>query len=317
MAIGFSHSASGDPEAIFMLQPLLSDAVDFVRQGALLASALVLMQQSNAQVQTLSDFRLRIAELVKDKYPAVLTKIGAIVAAGIIDAGGRNCAVTLKSSGGFLKHSACAGLALWAQSWYWYPMFHFFSLALTPTLLIGLNSNFEMPSDFSTLCSASAGLFAYPPQTIEKQEAKKERVATVILSTTLKHQVREKAKDRQNASFLTPENSVQRALARLQQEPQEPQEPVLHEGLVKLPLSKLPNPSRVTQMQVGSCAFDLQQRFVPVATTIKPSGVVILADQEPGLPQKITKFNDFCQVQNEAGLPCPFEWPGTGNRLPI
>merc|ERR1712078_254727 len=92
------------------------------------------------------------------------------------------------------------GTALWVQSWYWYPMFHFFSLALTPTVLIGLNSNFDMPTDFSVICSGSPDLFAYPPLTTEKQETKKERVATAILSTTLKHKVREKSKDKHKAS---------------------------------------------------------------------------------------------------------------------
>merc|ERR1712159_590404 len=141
--------------------------------GALMATALVVMQQSSAQVHMLGSFRNKITELVKDKYPSTLTKVGAIVAAGIMDAGGRNCAVALQSSSGFLKHSACAGLVLWLQSWYWYPMFHFFSLALTPTMIVGLNSNFEMPEDFSLQCLASSELFAYPPETTEKRERKK------------------------------------------------------------------------------------------------------------------------------------------------
>jgi len=306
MAIGFSHSASGDSCAINLLQPLLSDAIDFVRQGALLASALVLMQQSNAQVQTLADFRFKISGLVKDKHTAALTKIGAIIAAGIIDAGGRNSAVALESSGGFLSLSACAGLALWAQSWYWYPMFHFFSLALTPTVLIGLNSRFEMPADFSVLCSASCELFAYPSQTTEKQEAKKERVATVILSTTLKHEVREKAKDRDKASRSISEDAIEPVLECIQKESQDSGS---HEGIVRLPRWELRNPSRITQIQVRACEFDLERRFVPVATTLKPRGIIMLTDRAPGLPQQVTTFYDSSRDQNEAGLPCPFEWP--------
>lgn len=310
MAIGLSHSASGDPDAISLLQPLLGDAVDFVRQGALMASALVLMQQSTAQVKTLSDFRVRIAELVKDKYPATLTKIGAIVAAGIIDAGGRNSSLALESAGGFLKRSACAGVALWAQSWYWYPMFHFFSLTLTPTVLIGLNSNFEMPADFSVLCSSSADLFAYPPQTTEKQETKKARVATVILSTTLKHKVREKAKDKELVADAIPQHTAEGSLACAEESP----DPV-DEQLVKVPCCKLPNPSRLTMKQEQFCTFDLGQRFIPVAGTIKPVGIVMLADRDPSQPQQVSTFNNLPRAQDEADLPSPFEWPVTETSL--
>ena len=37
---------------------------------------------------------------------------------------------------------------------------------------------------------------------------------------------------------------------------------------------RLSNPSRLTQIQMKSCKFDLEQRFVPVATTIKTHGII-------------------------------------------
>ena len=309
MAIGLSHPASGDVDAIALLQPLQTDAIDFVRQGALMATALVVMQQSSAQVHMLGSFRNKITELVKDKYPSTLTKVGAIIAAGIMDAGGRNCAVALQSSSGFLKHSACAGMALWVQSWYWYPMFHFFSLALTPTVLIGLNSNFDMPTDFSVICSGSPDLFAYPPLTTEKQETKKERVATAILSTTLKHKVREKAKDKHKASSSASDpdaTSISLSNADLTS----PQEPLDACAQVTVGSSfRLSNPSRLTQIQMKSCKFDLEQRFVPVATTIKTHGIIMLADREPSTMPQITRFHDFARAVNESALPTAFEWP--------
>jgi 26S proteasome regulatory subunit N2 len=227
-----------------------------------------------------------------------------------MDAGGRNCAVALQSSRGFLKHSACAGLALWAQSWYWYPMFHFFSLALTPTVLIGLNSNFDMPTDFSVICSGSSDLFAHPPLTTEKQETKKERVATAILSTTLKHKVREKAKDKQKVPSSASEPDITSILlsnANLTS-PREPLDPACAEVTVGSSF-RLPNPSRLTQIQMQSCKFDLEQRFIPVATIIKTSGIIMLADQEPGTMPQITKFHDFAQAINESASPTAFEWP--------
>ena len=215
----------------------------------------------------------------------------------------------MQSSSGFLKHSACAGMALWVQSWYWYPMFHFFSLALTPTVLIGLNSNFDMPTDFSVICSGSPDLFAYPPLTTEKQETKKERVATAILSTTLKHKVREKAKDKHKASSSASDpdaTSISLSNADLTS----PQEPLDACAQVTVGSSfRLSNPSRLTQIQMKSCKFDLEQRFVPVATTIKTHGIIMLADREPSTMPQITRFHDFARAVNESALPTAFEWP--------
>ena len=44
MAVGISCAGTGLSEAVDLLEPLTADAVDFVRQGALLAMAMVLMQ---------------------------------------------------------------------------------------------------------------------------------------------------------------------------------------------------------------------------------------------------------------------------------
>merc|ERR1712072_1433481 len=65
--------ASGDP------------VEDDIAELALMATALVVMQQSSAQMHMLGSFRNKITELVKDKYPSTLTKVGAIIAAGIMD----------------------------------------------------------------------------------------------------------------------------------------------------------------------------------------------------------------------------------------
>ena len=50
MAVGISCANTGMQSALNLLEPLRADAVDFVRQGALIATALVLMQQPEAKV---------------------------------------------------------------------------------------------------------------------------------------------------------------------------------------------------------------------------------------------------------------------------
>ncbi len=49
--------------------------------------------------------------------PQVMCKMGAIVAAGILDAGGRNATIGLRSRSGYFRRTSVVGLALFTQYW--------------------------------------------------------------------------------------------------------------------------------------------------------------------------------------------------------
>jgi 26S proteasome regulatory subunit N2 len=147
-AVGIACAGTASKEATDLLQPLLEDQSDFVRQGALMSMALVLQQASEARSPAVKKFRDHLKTVVTDKHQPVITKSGAIIAAGILEAGGRNVVMSLRSRGGFMKMGGAVGVMMFLQSWYWYPLYHFLSLALSPTMLIGLNKDFDMPTNF-------------------------------------------------------------------------------------------------------------------------------------------------------------------------
>ena len=120
----------------------------------MLGLAMVYMQQSEARVPKAKAFRERLAAVIPDKHQSTMTKLGAILATGILDAGGRNVTLSMQSRSGFTKASAVVGLALWCQYWYWYPLMHFMSLAFSPTFLIGLNKDLKIPAKFTAKCAA-------------------------------------------------------------------------------------------------------------------------------------------------------------------
>jgi 26S proteasome regulatory subunit N2 len=95
MALGLACAATGLPEAVGILERMLDDGVDFVRQGALLALGLVLQQEAEAHLPKAKAIRDRLLALSTDKHQTTMTKMGAILALGIIDAGGRNAVVSL------------------------------------------------------------------------------------------------------------------------------------------------------------------------------------------------------------------------------
>lgn len=140
MAVGIAMAGTGDSESIAMLEPMLDDMTDYVRQGALIGTAMLYMQQSDScNGRKIRSFRERLSSIISEKHQSTLTKMGAILSTGVIDAGGRNCSLTLGSRNSFTKMTSAVGLVLWLQHWHWYPMMHMFSLAVTPTYTIGLN----------------------------------------------------------------------------------------------------------------------------------------------------------------------------------
>jgi 26S proteasome regulatory subunit N2 len=207
LAIGISCIGTAFKDALDLLQPMLHDQVDFVRQGACIALAFVLMQISEARSPAVKKFRDHLTSIVSDKHQTILSKSGAILATGILDAGGRNVVVSLQSRAGFMKMGGVVGLMLFLQHWYWYPLKLFLSLSFSPTMMIGLNKDFDLPKSFTVKCSAPPSMFAYPKHE-EKKEDKREKVVTAVLSTTVKTRAREARKEaRKLGRVLSKDNS--------------------------------------------------------------------------------------------------------------
>lgn len=197
MALGISCAGTGNKEAIALLEPMTNDPINFVRQGALVASALILIQQTEGLNSKSKEYRAMYAKVIADKHDDVMAKFGAILAQGIIDAGGRNVTVSLQSKTGHTNLPAVVGLLVFTQFWYWFPFSHFISLAFTPTAVIGLNSNLQMPK-IQYKSNAKPSLYGYPAPLEEKKEKEREKISTAVLSITakaLKKEAEKKGKD--------------------------------------------------------------------------------------------------------------------------
>jgi 26S proteasome regulatory subunit N2 len=269
MAVGIGCAGSGMAEAVALLEPMLDDSVDYVRQGAMLAMAMVLQQHSDASNLKVKIFREKLAKIVSDKHQSLMTKMGAILATGIINAGGRNVVISMKSRIGAPKMSAIVGMAVWLQYWYWYPFLHFLSLTFQPTALIGLTKDLKIPTSFMTNCNAKASLFAPPKHLEVKKEEKKERVTTAVLSTTARAKAREARKEaKEKAGEKKDEKAEEKKDEKADamqvdgekkdgedEKKKKAKEPATHQ---------LQNPARLTLSQQAHVTFDLSQRYVPI-----------------------------------------------------
>lgn len=196
MALGIACAGTGLDEAIDLLEPMMKDSVDFVRQGALIALSMILIQQTDVMNPKVGTIRKQLQKVVSDRHEDAMAKFGCALALGIIDAGGRNCTIGLQTQTGNLNMTAIVGMAVFTQYWYWFPFTHFLSLAFIPTSIIGVDSDLEIPS-FKFYSATRPSLFDYPPEQETKQEEAPEKVKTAVLSTTAQAKRRKQAKERQ------------------------------------------------------------------------------------------------------------------------
>jgi len=198
MALGIACAGTGLKEAIALVEPLMNDPVNYVRQYALVASALITIQQTEAICPKVKQIRETYTKVIADKHEDSIAKFGAILAQGIIDAGGRNATVSLQSRAGQNHMPSIVGIFVFSQFWYWFPLSHFLSLAFTPACIIGLNCNLKMPK--IQFCSnAKPSVYAYPEALQPPKKEEKEKVSTAILSITAKAKARQKKANQEEA----------------------------------------------------------------------------------------------------------------------
>ena len=344
MAVGIAMAGTGDAESVALLEPMLTDMADHVRQGALLGTAMIYMQQSDTcNHRKIKTFRDKLASLISDKHQTTLTKMGAIISTGLLDFGGRNSAFSLGSRNGFTKMTSAVGLVLWLQHWHWYPLMHMLSLAATPTATIGLNKGFKYPKKFEIQCNAKPSAYAYPKKLEEKKEEKKLRVETVALSTTAKNKARlarkrakedtESGEDGEGTSMDVDKKEEDDKPKENGEEDKKDDKAIDSmdvdggEGAEKAELEKskpkkkrepeptlfrISNPARITAAQADVCTFDANQRYKPIRPEEKPYGVIMLTDSTPGEEEDLGAVKTPAQ-EDEADPPAAFEWTPPGH----
>ncbi|KAF1872879.1 hypothetical protein Lal_00015982 [Lupinus albus] len=295
LAVGISCAGTGLSEAISLLEPLTSDVVDFVRQGALMAMAMVLVQTSEASDSRVGTFRRQLEKIILDKHEDTMSKMGAILASGILDAGGRNVTIRLLSKTKHDKITAVVGLAVFSQFWYWYPLIYFISLSFSPTAFIGLNYDLKSPK-FEFLSHAKPSLFEYPKPTTVPTTTSAVKLPTAVLSTSAKAKARAKKAEEQkvNAEILSGSDSTSAApgagkgksASEKDDDSMQVDSPREKKSEPEPSFEILTNPARVIPAQEKFIKFLQDSRYVPVK--LAPSGFVLLKDLRPTEPEVLS-----------------------------
>lgn len=287
LAVGISCAGTASKAALELLEPMTRDDKDFVRQGAFIAIAMVLIQTSAVEEPAVTKYRQLFAERIAYKHEALMAKFGAILASGIIDAGGRNVTISLQSQSGHLNPSGIVGLCVFTQYWYWYPLIHFLSMSFVPTTIIGLSGDL-VPPEWSFVSNAPPSRFAYPEPYKAPTAVTTTAVKAAVLSTAKK--ARQRAA--QKAADKTPEGKDDKATSSTSataatpaaaSPSSQPEKDAAKEPEAAFEI--LHNPARVTPNQLGVISFQTEHRWIPIdPLRCKRGGIIMLFDSTPTEP---------------------------------
>ncbi|XP_022903059.1 26S proteasome non-ATPase regulatory subunit 1-like [Onthophagus taurus] len=297
MALGIACAGTGLREAIAILEPMIKfDSVNFVRQGALIATAMILIQQNEQTCPKVPLFRRYYYELTTNKHEDVMTKFGAILAQGIIDAGGRNVTLSLQSRTGHTNMLAVVGTHIFTQYWYWFPLTHCLSLAFTPSCVIALNADLKMPKlDFKS--NVKPSMFAYPPPLEEKKREEREKISTVVLSSVARQRKRDNEKKQHHK---VEEMKVDEEKKKEEPKKKEPE-----------PTSEtLNNPARALRGQLKYVSIVEGCQYVPMKD-VSIGGIIMVRNTKPGeeeIVESVSVMGPKVAEENEPEPPEPFEW---------
>lgn len=317
MAIGIACMGTGMPVAVSMLEKLTSDASDFVRQGALIGLAMVLMHHTEERSPKSVEMRKTFEATWSAKLEDVITRFGAVLASGLVDAGGRNGVVALTSATGHPRMSAIVGLAMFTQFWYWYPLVHFIGLSIKPAALICLNRELKMPK-LKVQCNSNEELFAYVPVGPPEKQKETNSAPKAVLSVTAKHMAKamrraqrrkeneEKTDDKMDTKDddLTTGGGKDVDEAGIGEAGEKDTSGKDSGPDTKKPgFTVLENPCRVLSEQEEYMSWDVdgqnEQRYVPVLEG-RMSGIVMMADRRRGEEEDIIELSSLGNASGAA-----------------
>ncbi|KAL7712588.1 26S proteasome non-ATPase regulatory subunit [Entamoeba marina] len=312
LALGIAGASSNNPHVIKLLEPLLKDPTDFVKQGAYIAMGMVYMEASVKESPNITKFVDGLQEKIMSKSEGMLTQFGCILGLGVLNAGGRNCCITMTNVLGTFNMKAIAGLVLFSQYWYWYPFTLTLSLAFTPTTIIGVTPDLKVAKTFQYCSNAPTSTFDYLPMTKPKTKTGPAKMNQTTLSYTKKALG---TSTNLSSSLLVTDKMKEELI---------PEEKVMEEVVEEQPFVILENGSRVTQRQMQFIQEVDGNRYVPVKKFTR--GIMILRDTQPQMEEdndgilkeaaNETEMTDDHKMLTEALLtqnaepapPEPFEW---------
>lgn len=271
LSLGILGANSFDPNFFSLIEKMIEDKTDYVRQAAGISLGLISQLATIHLNSKMEDHRTLLQEKLTKKGETTIAKMGYILGLALMGAGGGNCCLQMLTESGDVQLKSVIGVFLFTQYWYWFPTFLGIGLALQPTYLIGSLGDLRIPKGFEFQVNAPRSHYEYY-KTKEEEKNKIKKSGPVILSMT------KRAKARINKKKQPIE----------EEEPEEKEEETQKKEMEEPKVHKLTNPSRVLRKQVKHLEYFAGQRYQVVLPNRK-LGIVFLKDSRPKESEKFTE----------------------------
>ena len=271
-------------------------------QGAAIGLGALFMECNEASSKQVNEYREKVMKTLKNegfagsrRTDTVLRRQGALLGAGLLDAGGRNLILQLRSPLHTMRREATICCFLGCQLWEWYPLFNLIMKALTPSAFLAVDSTMKLPRDFSLQCNASPELFEYVPAIHKDEEDVKNKKSSVQFSfqqtrsakATLSKSLRRMST--QSRSTEKEKGKVEEKVEEIAEEKEPTPEDIKEPSKPKITEFEISNGSRITPLQLSFLTLP-SQRFslvVSLSEVVKSGalpGVLVLNDTTPNSP---------------------------------
>jgi len=147
LVLGLFNCGSGDKTLCTVVEALLYDSDDLVRQAACMGMGFLLAQMNPVLIDNYKRSIDRINHMIVSKSEAMSVKIGATIGRSLAEAGGRSVIFSLRNLTGYLEVKRVVGALLFIQSWFWYPLMPFISLCVLPTPIFFFDQNLNQTTN--------------------------------------------------------------------------------------------------------------------------------------------------------------------------
>lgn len=148
LVLGFFNAGTCDFEVSSILEALLYDSDDLVKQSACIGCGFCLMQGNPSLIPNYKRTMDRINYIIVSRVESSCSKIGALLGRSIAETSGKAAIFSIKNFSDQVISTKVAGALLFLFFWYWYPCLPCLSLCLHPTPLYFFDENLDETDHF-------------------------------------------------------------------------------------------------------------------------------------------------------------------------
>ncbi|KAI5192135.1 26S proteasome regulatory subunit N2 [Nematocida minor] len=200
LVLGMFLAGSGSKQALDVIELLMYDGTAYVRQHASIGAGMILMQVNAKDDPIYRRIVEHMHSMTKRKSESGAARFGALLGRSLLDACGKNGFVSIFGMSGDLSIKSVCGAILFSQFWYWYPLVPFLTLCMKPTLLLAVDTDLKIISDFSVEVEGSEKehLMTTVTTTDHKKQSKKFKILPLGKEEEKKDETEEKAQIAEN-----------------------------------------------------------------------------------------------------------------------